>query len=229
MIDKLIQEQIEYYCQRAPEYDEWFYRIGRYDRGAKNNQRWFDEIKIVQKKLQEFAPQNEILELACGTGIWTQELLKIGDKITAIDISPESILLNKKKLKSPKVKYKKLDLFEWEPEAEYDFVFLAFWLSHVPPQKLDDFLEKVGRSVKSGGRIFIVDSQFHATSTARNHQIKDDGKIYQSRKLNDGRTFQVIKVYNSAEYLASKLKKFGFEMEANTTERYFVYPLGTKI
>lgn len=30
----LIREQIAYYDARANEYDEWFYRIGRYDRGS---------------------------------------------------------------------------------------------------------------------------------------------------------------------------------------------------
>ncbi|MDY6937994.1 MAG: class I SAM-dependent methyltransferase [Cyanobacteriota bacterium] len=229
MINELLQEQIEYYQQRAPEYDEWFYRIGRYDRGAKHNQRWFDEVKVVQEALNELGTGHEILELACGTGIWTQKLLALGKTITAIDVSAKSISLNKRKVKSPKVKYQTQDLFEWEPDREYDLVVIAFWLSHVPPQKFDEFLDKVAKSVRSGGRLFIVDSRFHATATAKNHDYKNNDKIYQLRKLNNGDTFKVIKIYHSTEYIARKLSKLGFQTNANMTDRYFIYAVGEKL
>ena len=41
-----LQEQVDYYRARASEYDEWFYRIGRYDRGSEINQRWFNEVGL---------------------------------------------------------------------------------------------------------------------------------------------------------------------------------------
>ena len=39
----LLDEQIEYYRARAPEYDEWFFRRGRYDRGEGHRRAWFAE------------------------------------------------------------------------------------------------------------------------------------------------------------------------------------------
>ncbi|BAZ37103.1 hypothetical protein NIES4101_30240 [Calothrix sp. NIES-4101] len=51
MIDNIIQQQINYYCARASEYDEWFYRQGRYDRGEEINKRWFQEVDIVKNAL----------------------------------------------------------------------------------------------------------------------------------------------------------------------------------
>lgn len=139
MTDRILQQQIAYYSARANEYDEWFYRLGRYDRGEELNQRWFKEINIVKQALQQIGQAEEILELASGTGIWTQELLKIGNKITAIDASEEVIKINSSKLNSPHVKYHQIDLFTWEPDVEYDLVFFSFWLSHVPPELLDSF------------------------------------------------------------------------------------------
>ena len=41
----ILEEQISYYRARAPEYDEWFLRKGRYDVGADDNQRWHAETK----------------------------------------------------------------------------------------------------------------------------------------------------------------------------------------
>lgn len=69
MTEQTIQEQIAYYKARAKEYDEWFYRIGRYDRGSEINQRWFDEVAALKNVVQQVGTVDSILELACGTGI----------------------------------------------------------------------------------------------------------------------------------------------------------------
>ncbi len=42
-----LQDMMDYYRARANEYDEWFYRHGRYDRGAEGNARWFAEADEV--------------------------------------------------------------------------------------------------------------------------------------------------------------------------------------
>lgn len=175
-----IQEQIIYYCARAKEYDEWFYRTGRYDRGLEIKQRWFNEVAVLKRALHNVGVVNSVLELACGTGIWTQELLKLGERITAVDASKEMIEINQNKLNAPNVEYRQLDLFSWEPDLEYDLVFFSFWLSHVPPTLVDDFLRKVYKSVRPLGQIFIIDSRFEVTSTAKNHFFKTKKRFTKS-------------------------------------------------
>ncbi len=226
--ERILQQQIAYYSARANEYDEWFYRLGRYDRGDELNQRWFAEIDIVKQALQQIGHTEEILELACGTGIWTQELLKIAKKIIAIDASAEVIEINRSKLNSPKIKYQQVDLFAWEPDTEYDLVFFSFWLSHVPPELLESFMSKVYKSVRVGGQVFIVDSRFEPTSTANNHLLNDDGSIYKIRKLNDGQEFQIVKIFYQPDELQNKLTQVGFIADVKVTEHYFIYANATK-
>jgi hypothetical protein len=67
----LRQQQIEYYRERASEYDEWFFRQGRYDRGEVHREQWFAEIAEVKSALLATKPSGNILELACGTGLCT--------------------------------------------------------------------------------------------------------------------------------------------------------------
>lgn len=69
MSQERLQEQIAYYNARANEYDEWFYRIGRYDRGEQLNQLWFDEAAMIKKALKNLGSVQTVLELTCGTGI----------------------------------------------------------------------------------------------------------------------------------------------------------------
>ena len=226
--ERILQEQIAYYRARSGEYDQWFYRLGRYDRGEELNQRWFKEVDLVKKALHQVGEPEEILELACGTGIWTEELLKIGKKITAIDASAEVIAINRSKLNSPHIEYQQVDLFSWEPAAEYDLVFFSFWLSHVPPELLESFLVKVYKSVCVGGQVFIIDSRFEPTSTATNHILNDDGSIYKSRKLNDGQEFQIVKVFYQPDELQKHLTKVGFQADVKVTEHYFIYANANK-
>jgi demethylmenaquinone methyltransferase/2-methoxy-6-polyprenyl-1,4-benzoquinol methylase len=228
MKDDTIQEQIAYYRARAGEYDQWFYRIGRYDHGPELNRRWFDEAEAVMRALRQLGPFDNVLELACGTGIWTRELLKVGKQITAIDASPEVIGINRAKLQSPNVEYLQVDLFAWEPGREYDLVAFAFWLSHVPPESLDSFLRKVCRAVRAGGHIFMVDSRLAQTSTATDRPIAQHGEPFQVRTLNDGREFKIVKVFYEPESLQAKFAAAGFQADVKVTENYFIYAIGTK-
>jgi demethylmenaquinone methyltransferase/2-methoxy-6-polyprenyl-1,4-benzoquinol methylase len=86
-------------------------------------------------------PFEQVLELACGTGIWTQALLSIGREITAVDAAPEMLEINAWKVANTRVRYQCADLVTWEPDRQYDLVFCAFWLPHVPPNALDAFLD----------------------------------------------------------------------------------------
>lgn len=112
MDEQLLQEQIDYYRARAAEYDEWFYRRGRYNHGEAENQRWFAEAAEVRAALLNLPRQTTVLELAAGTGIWTQELLNIADHITVVDASPEMLAIHRAKLQSEAVTYQQADLFQ---------------------------------------------------------------------------------------------------------------------
>ncbi len=227
-MDRTLQDQIDYYRARAGEYDEWFYRKGRYDHGDVLNQQWFDEAQAIMQRLTTLSPVNTILELACGTGIWTEQLLKIGQHVTAIDAAPEVIAINRQKLDADNITYIQADLFQWEPEYQYDLVFFSFWLSHVPADQLDGFLAKVARATRPGGHLFIVDSQRTASSTAQDHVAYELDNPRHVRKLNDGREFEIYKIFYSPDELQAHLATHGFTGEALTTPNYFIYAHATR-
>jgi ubiquinone/menaquinone biosynthesis C-methylase UbiE len=222
-MEDILKQQIRYYRARAAEYDQWFYRNGRYDWGEALNRQWFDEAEIVRKALHEIGPVEQALELACGTGIWTLELAQMAGHVTALDASPEMIAINRAKVNSLQVSYHEVNLFTWEPDAAYDLVFFGFWLSHVPPDRLDGFLKKAQHALRPGGRMFFVDSLLEPTSSAHDHARPDAGELYQTRKLNDGQTFRVVKVFYEPGALENQLTALGLEARVTTTGTYFLY------
>jgi trans-aconitate methyltransferase len=62
--------------------------------------------------------------------------------LSALDGSPEMLQLNQARLRQASIEYQCADLFTWEADRQYDLVFFAFWLSHVPPTHLTTFLER---------------------------------------------------------------------------------------
>lgn len=226
-MNDLLQHQIEYYSARAPEYDEWFYRQGLYDHGEAQKLQWEREAQIARDQLLGSGRFEHVLELAPGTGIWTQELVKIAERVTAIDASPEMIAINRAKVRSEKVEYQLADIFQWQPQIQYDMVFFGFWLSHVPADRLSAFLTTVHRALKPGGRLFLVDSQKAEQSTSAEQDIatRDD---LQKRILNDGRQFEIVKIYYDPADLTTSLRARGFDIEARATPTYFIYADGKR-
>ena len=220
----LLREQIEYYRERASEYDEWFFRQGRYDRGEAHRQQWFSEVSEVEAALRAAKPSGNILELACGTGLWTQHLTSLATHVTAVDASPEVIALNQQRVRSESVEYIVADLFNWTPSEKFDFVFFGFWLSHVPREQFTAFWQMVRNSLKPDGHVFFVDNLFNAESTAINHAaLHQQG--YSERKLNDGRVYQVVKIFHEPMGLEQSLQSLEWYGRINSTASHFIYGL----
>jgi len=148
---ELLEGQLAYYRARADEYDDWFLRRERHDRGPEWNRRWFSELDKIRQELGRFGPLGRVLELACGTGLWTV-LARHATSVTAVNASPEVLGINRARLREAgretAVRYVAADLFDWRPDAAYDAVFFGFWLSHVPPERFERFWDLVGSALR---------------------------------------------------------------------------------
>ena len=224
MQSNILQEQIRYYRDRASEYDEWFFRQGRYDRGEAHRQQWSLEVSKLEISLQSAATSGNILELACGTGLWTQHLAPVATHLTAVDASPEAICINQQRIGSASVDYIVADLFNWTPRQKFDFIFFGFWLSHVPMSKFTSFWQMVEGALKPNGRVFFIDSLFTQGSTAKNH-VPLNKQGYAERKLNNGRIYQIVKVFHEPTQLQKSLQSLGWLGSINRTENYFFHGL----
>ncbi len=225
--DVVLAEQLEYYRARAEEYDQWWLRQGRFDRGAEANARWFAEAAELERALAGFDPRGDVLELACGTGLWTRRLVEYATRVTAVDAAPEVLAINRARVGDPSVRYLEADLFEWAPEpGAYDVCVFTFWLSHVPDSRFVGFWERVGAALKPGGRVFFIDSARTERSTAADHALPEHGQATMTRRLDDGREFQIIKRFYDPDQLTGALRELGWDAQVDTTGEFFVYGQG---
>lgn len=227
--ERTLEKMKEYYRARAAEYDDWFYRRGsRYDRGPEMNAQWFREVDEVRAALDAFHIVGNIVELAPGTGIWTEQFVRTAETVTAIDASREMIAINRAKVASERVIYEQADLFAWQPERTYDAICFCFWISHVPLERIDGFLRVVAKALRPGGKVFFVDSRRAQTVTAIDQVLPQQTEQEMVRKLNDGREFQIVKNFYDPAWLSERCAANGLDVTVKETLTSFIYGYGTR-
>jgi SAM-dependent methyltransferase len=229
---RLLSEQIAYYEARASEYDRMLAHSGGYHgrrhtppgRGdaPDDDHGWERLVRI----LEDFRPTGHVLEIACGTGAWTQRLALSASCVTAIDASASMIEINRQRTAGSRIEYVVADVFDWTPDRRHDAVFFAFWLSHVPPGLFEAFFEIVGRCLAPGARFLFFDEMQIAASVEWEQRLDETtGATY--RTLEDGRGFRMVKVYYEPEPLAARLRGLGWEVEVAKVSSRFLAGSGT--
>jgi demethylmenaquinone methyltransferase/2-methoxy-6-polyprenyl-1,4-benzoquinol methylase len=163
-----------------------------------------------------------VLELACGTGLWTRHLAHLNQRVVAVDAAPEVLARNRERVTAGNVDYVIADIFAFRAAVKFDFVFFSFWLSHVPEEMFEAFWTTVGEMLLPNGRVFFIDSLLEESSSARDHAPLD-GSGLSRRKLNDGSEFEIVKIFYQPEELEARLKTLGWRGWVRTTERFFLY------
>jgi demethylmenaquinone methyltransferase/2-methoxy-6-polyprenyl-1,4-benzoquinol methylase len=211
-----------YYAARAGEYDDWFLRRGRYSRGAIADTAWAADLDQATLWLDAQKLRGEIVELAAGTGWWSPLLAQKATTLWLYDINEEPLEFARQRLVAHNLAAHIHTRDAWaEPDRQVDGLFCGFWLSHVPRHRLADFLALCRRWLKPGGRMAFIDSRLDRESSAVDHpQPENDMSV---RKLDDGQTFTIVKVYWQPEELEAALLAAGFaSAKVVTTPRFFL-------
>jgi SAM-dependent methyltransferase len=230
--ESVLREQQIYYNERAAEYDQWWLRTGRYDRGEEENAIWFAEQDEVRTAFAAAGWGGDVVELAGGTGTWTLWLAERVAAVTVLDGSAEMIAINTNRLREhgllQKVSFEQLDLFDWQPERTWDGLFMGYFLSHVPDDRLERFLAAVAAAIRPGGWIGILDGRRDERSSSPDQPPPPEGTDTMTRRLNDGREFTIVKRYDTPDTLSAALARHGIDARAQTTATHFLYAVGTK-
>lgn len=228
----VLAEQIAYYRARAAEYDQWWERLGRYDRGDPATAAWRSEAAQVREAFAELPiDKADVLELAPGTGIWTRPLAARAARVVAVDAAPEMIAVNRHRLGelAARLHFVQADLFHLPLRYTADVVVFCFWISHIPRERLDAFLTTVANVVRPGGTVFFLDGRPAPQATAVGDVLPGPGDQLMTRRLNDGRPFRVVKNFWAGAQLRHRFAAAGIDIEVRETSTYFQYGVGHRV
>ncbi len=203
-----VAEQLAYYRAVADEYHEHAIDVP-------------GEAELLAA-IEAFTPDGDVLELACGSGVWTERLARTAATVTAIDAASEMLALARERVESPVVHFAQADLFTWQADRQYDAVFFGFWISHVPAEQFESFWSMVGDALGPGGRVFFCDDN-HRTDA---ELIEGAESAIVERRLHDGTAFRVIKVPYQAGELEQRLCDLGWSIDVHATSGPFYWGTG---
>ncbi|WP_369220666.1 trans-aconitate 2-methyltransferase [Streptomyces sp. R39] len=209
--ERLLSEQRAYYSALAPDYLD---KLLDLPGGAE-----------LAEALDAFRPAGSVLELACGPGTWTPQLLRHAGDVTAVDASPEMLAIAASRVSdSAQVRFVEADLFAWEPDRRYDVVFMGFWLSHVPARRFESFWSLVTTALAPQGRVFFVDDHYRTPEEL----VEGPASSTIQRHIPDGTAYRIVKVpYEPAE-LERQLRELGWDITVTPTAGPFFWGAGNR-
>jgi demethylmenaquinone methyltransferase/2-methoxy-6-polyprenyl-1,4-benzoquinol methylase len=212
---------VAYYDARAPEYDDFYLRRGRYDRGPIANAVWQSELDRATLWLDALPLGPVVVELAAGTGWWSPLLAQKGE-LWAFDAAEAPLDRARSRLLAHRQRAHLHVRDAWAPpDREADSLFAGFWLSHVPRADLGSFLALARRWLKPRGTFAFIDSLPDPESGAVDHPAPAADRSV--RRLADGREFEITKVYYDPRELEAALLGAGFhDAEVTTSGRFFL-------
>jgi 2-polyprenyl-3-methyl-5-hydroxy-6-metoxy-1,4-benzoquinol methylase len=115
--------------------------------------RWARRCRLFAEFLGNH--KSRVLEIGCGTGLFTKELARTDNTIVAIDISDSLIMKAKERVSSTNVNFIVGNAYETEfKSGSFDFVIGSSSLHHL---EVDSALNEFNRILKSGGRMMFTE------------------------------------------------------------------------
>lgn len=202
-------EMHTYYAARAPYYDDVYLKPERQQ-----------DIAFLAAHLKSVFAGRQVLEVACGTGYWTQHIAATAHRVLATDGLAEPLAFARIRPANAQVLFEVADAYTLPPSlGVFDAAFAGLWFSHVPRARRSEFFRALHARLQPGATVVLLDN---STVQLIDHPLAEtdpEGNTYQRRVLRDGSTHRVLKNFPSESELFAHLKPlvcgFGFRMLQN--------------
>lgn len=132
------KDLVLYYKERAREYENIYNKPERQE-----------DLLQATDILQEIFTGKKVLEIACGTGYWTERIAETAKTILATDINETVIEIAKNKIYSrAQVSFKLMDIYHLPDEITHENLFGGFIFSHIKLENLNNFIDTINKYVR---------------------------------------------------------------------------------
>ncbi|MCW5590695.1 MAG: class I SAM-dependent methyltransferase [Burkholderiales bacterium] len=192
-------EMQSYYAARAPYYDDV------YDKPERR-----EDIAFLKSHLPAVFAGRKVLEIACGTGYWTQHIAPAAAAMTATDAVAQPLDLARGRPGVGAVRFALADAYDLpESLGTFDAAFAGLWLSHVPVERRNEFLSSLHRHLAPGAKVVLIDNSEVQLKDFPIAERDAHGNTWQMRRLKDGTMHRVLKNFPSRAELEAMIAGFG--------------------
>jgi SAM-dependent methyltransferase len=201
-----------------------------YAKSAANHDRVYDkperqhDLAEMRTHVAEAVRGHAVLELACGTGYWTNIIAASAGSVVATDINPEMLALAAlRALPLEKVQFRVADAYHLPDDlGSFTAVFIGFWWSHVKREQQEKFLAHLRGKVGKDVLLVLLDDVYVEGSSETVARTDLEGNTYQIRIAPDGERYEIPKTYPSDSALRKKLASSVREIRIVRLEYYWM-------
>jgi demethylmenaquinone methyltransferase/2-methoxy-6-polyprenyl-1,4-benzoquinol methylase len=202
-----------YYARRAAEYEKIYEKPERQA-----------DLARLRVDIPALFAGERVLEIACGTGYWTPLIAEQADSMLAVDYNEETLAIARaKKQRKANVRFQRADAYALPDWAErFSACYAGFWWSHIPLAKIDPFLRGLAERLEPAARVVFMDNRYVEGSSTAISRKDAEGNTYQSRRLADGSSHEVLKNFPTGPELRGRLARFGADVTFSEYEYYWL-------
>lgn len=202
-----------YYAARAAEYDRIYLKPERQT-----------DLRAIERWLPPRFAGARVLEIACGTGYWTQFIAPAAAQVVAIDAAPETMAIAQSRVPQGKVAFLAGDAYALPENAgRFDAAFAGFWFSHIPKARRREFLLGLAARLEPGARVVFLDNRYVEGSSTPVGARDAEGNTFQTRKLDDGSTHEVLKNFPAEAELRELVAGLGERAQFTEWQYYWAF------
>ena len=162
-----------------------------------------------------------MIEIACGTGYWTRFIAPVASHVLAVDTSVETVNIARSRVPAGKVDFLIGDAYALPQHVgRFDAAFAGFWFSHLPKKSRRGFLLGLAERLEAGAKVAFLDNLYVEGNSSPVTRRDSDGNTFQTRRLADGSTHEVLKNFPSEAELLELVGGLG-ELAVFTTWQYY--------
>jgi SAM-dependent methyltransferase len=206
-------ELVDYYRRRASVYEAIYEKPERQD-----------DLEFIRQALAPRLQGARVLEIACGTGYWTERIAPAAASVVATDLADETLRIAQAKRYPPrKLSFLVADAYALSRElGTFDAAFAGFWWSHIPLARIDEFLVSLHSRLERGARVLFLDNRYVEGNSTPISEVDADGNTYQLRSLPGGTTVRVLKNFPSEAELRERLSRFTAALRFELLQYYWI-------
>ena len=202
-----------YYSRRAKEYERIYEKPERQEDLAK-----------IREKIETIFSGHTVLEIACGTGYWTEMIAKTAASVLATDFSENVLAVAKSKSYGTcKITFQQANAYSLANiDGMFSAGFCGFWWSHIPKEKIQLFLQTFHARLPENALVVFLDNRYVEGSSTAISRRDEAGNTYQIRKLKDGSSHEVLKNFPSENELKANIGKFSQNFHLEELRYYWL-------
>ena len=202
-----------YYAARAPYYDAVYEKP---ERRA--------DIAFLRHFLPLCFAGRSVLEVACGTGYWTQFIAPSAAQMTATDGTPEPLEFAKLRPGTAGVRFALADAYALSADlGTFDAAFAGLWLSHVPIGSRLRFLDSLHQRLQPGAHVVLLDNSEVQCIELPIVERDGQGNTYQQRQLRNGSLHRVLKNFPGEAELVAMIAAIGTSPRYRLLENFWLF------